>query len=113
MLPPDFVSRREELAAEAKADGRVEDARLIHAAPPHPRGLGSEPAAAVATGGERVVPGAATLNVPTPAGLGYENADDGFRHPVLRLQERPASCALDHRVANGSCGRCHPLTLLT
>ncbi|MFE7794502.1 hypothetical protein [Streptomyces sp. NPDC057460] len=30
--PPDFVSRREELAAEAKADGRVEDAHLIHAA---------------------------------------------------------------------------------
>ncbi|MFE7242967.1 hypothetical protein [Streptomyces sp. NPDC057580] len=30
--PPDFVSRREELAAEVKADGRVEDARLIHAA---------------------------------------------------------------------------------
>ncbi|MFV5996079.1 hypothetical protein ACNPQM_27615 [Streptomyces sp. NPDC056231] len=30
--PPDFVSRREELAAEAKADGRVEDARRIHAA---------------------------------------------------------------------------------
>lgn len=30
--PPDFVARREELAAEAKADGRVEDARLIHAA---------------------------------------------------------------------------------
>lgn len=50
-------------------------------------GLGSEPAASVATGGERGVPGAATLNVPTPAGLGYENADDGFRHPVLRLQE--------------------------
>ncbi|MDX3771705.1 MULTISPECIES: hypothetical protein [unclassified Streptomyces] len=32
MPPSDFVSRREELAAEAKADGRVEDARLIHAA---------------------------------------------------------------------------------
>ncbi|MCX4537691.1 hypothetical protein [Streptomyces sp. NBC_01669] len=30
--PSAFVSRREELAAEAKADGRVEDARLIHAA---------------------------------------------------------------------------------
>ncbi|MFB9579161.1 hypothetical protein [Streptomyces yanii] len=30
--PPDFVSRREELAAKAKADGRVEDARRIHAA---------------------------------------------------------------------------------
>ncbi|MET7497801.1 hypothetical protein [Streptomyces sp900116325] len=30
--PPAFVSRREELAAEAKAEGRVEDARLIHAA---------------------------------------------------------------------------------
>lgn len=32
MPPPAFVSRREELAAQAKADGRVEDARLIHAA---------------------------------------------------------------------------------
>ncbi|MDX3771557.1 MULTISPECIES: hypothetical protein [unclassified Streptomyces] len=30
--PSDFVSRREELAAEAKANGLVEDARLIHAA---------------------------------------------------------------------------------
>ncbi|WP_405607915.1 hypothetical protein [Streptomyces sp. NBC_00076] len=30
--PPGFVSRREELAAEAKAEGRIEDARLIHAA---------------------------------------------------------------------------------
>ncbi|CAM5732437.1 hypothetical protein SALBM311S_12735 [Streptomyces alboniger] len=30
--PPAFVSRREELAAEAKAEGRSEDARLIHAA---------------------------------------------------------------------------------
>jgi DNA repair exonuclease SbcCD ATPase subunit len=30
--PPDFVSRREELAAEAKAEGRMEDALLIHAA---------------------------------------------------------------------------------
>ncbi|MET7685895.1 hypothetical protein [Streptomyces sp. NPDC005423] len=30
--PPGFVARREELAAAAKADGRVEDARLIHAA---------------------------------------------------------------------------------
>lgn len=57
---------------------------------------------------EPAVSGAATLNVPTLTDLGYENAGDGFRHPVLRLQERPASCALDHRVANGSCGRCHP-----
>ncbi|MEU6657178.1 hypothetical protein ABZ904_49910 [Streptomyces sp. NPDC046900] len=30
--PPDFVSRREELAATAKAAGRVEDARRIHGA---------------------------------------------------------------------------------
>ncbi|MEV2211704.1 hypothetical protein AB0H86_09635 [Streptomyces sp. NPDC050997] len=30
--PPHFVTRREELAAEAKADGRMDDARLIHAA---------------------------------------------------------------------------------
>ncbi|WP_328624144.1 hypothetical protein OHA88_03365 [Streptomyces sp. NBC_00353] len=30
--PPDFVSRREELASEAKADGRVEGARQIRAA---------------------------------------------------------------------------------
>ncbi|WP_371583540.1 hypothetical protein [Streptomyces sp. NBC_01314] len=30
--PPEFVSRREELTAGAKADGRVEDARRIHAA---------------------------------------------------------------------------------
>ncbi|WP_030935218.1 hypothetical protein [Streptomyces sp. NRRL B-24720] len=30
--PSAFVSRREELVAQAKADGRVEDARLIHAA---------------------------------------------------------------------------------
>lgn len=30
--PPHFVSRREELAADAKAEGRKEDARLIHAA---------------------------------------------------------------------------------
>ncbi|MFE7794796.1 hypothetical protein [Streptomyces sp. NPDC057460] len=30
--PSDFVAGREELAAGAKADGRVEDARLIHAA---------------------------------------------------------------------------------
>jgi hypothetical protein len=30
--PPDFVSRREELASAAKAAGRVEDARRIHAA---------------------------------------------------------------------------------
>lgn len=56
--------------AAAKADGRSEDARLIHATPPHPRGLDSEPAAPVATSGERGGPGAATPNVPTPAGLG-------------------------------------------
>lgn len=54
------------------------------------------------------IPGAATLNVPTLTDLGCENTGDGFRHLVLRLQERPASCALDHRVANGSCGGCHP-----
>ncbi|MGW0334852.1 hypothetical protein ACWD0J_23790 [Streptomyces sp. NPDC003011] len=30
--PPGFVARREELAAAAKADGRVDDARRIHAA---------------------------------------------------------------------------------
>ncbi|WP_406194411.1 hypothetical protein OG920_02205 [Streptomyces europaeiscabiei] len=30
--PPEFVSRREELTAGAKTDGRVEDARRIHAA---------------------------------------------------------------------------------
>lgn len=30
--PPEFVARREDLAAEAKAAGRVEDARRIHAA---------------------------------------------------------------------------------
>ncbi|MFI6931871.1 hypothetical protein [Streptomyces sp. NPDC050287] len=32
MPPPGFVARREELAAAAKAAGRVEEARLIHAA---------------------------------------------------------------------------------
>ncbi|MFF0160608.1 hypothetical protein ACFYRY_24210 [Streptomyces sp. NPDC005263] len=30
--PPDFVPRREELAAQARTEGRVDDARLIHAA---------------------------------------------------------------------------------